>query len=375
MPTEREFREWQRKQKKSPRFRRRRNRNNFPFMLSLALIILSAWISWKDYQSKGYSSVSLQPVLIHTHKQRQYNHVIAGSSQTVNALNYDTIDQSAFSISYDGSSVSELAAILSQYATTQAEKARIIYAWITHNIAYDVSAYFSGDYGDVSAQGVLKNRRGVCSGYANLYQALAKAMGLETVVIEGYAKGLNYIVGESSQINHAWNAVKIDKAWYLVDSTWGAGTVNGTQFLPQFTPHYFATSPAEFIYDHLPAESVWQLLSSPYTKEQFDSLPQVSPEFFKDGLKLVNQTNNTILAQGNTEVILQAPNSTRVIARLSSEGRILKDTYTRVQRQDEYIRVTAKLPYPGTYQLEIFASSDPNTQTYPHAITYQVIAK
>lgn len=370
MSPKRELRKWQ-----SPN--RRRNKIN-PNHLLIGLIgILSALLSLKNYQSmnNSNSSVYFQPVPTYTQKPQQYDHVIAGSSSTVYNLNYEAIDQRAFSIIYEGASVSELAKILSSYTTSQAQKARIIYSWIAHNIAYDVAAYLSGNYGDVSPTSILKNRRGVCSGYANLYQALAEAMGLEAAIIEGSAKGVDYRVGNSTDINHAWNAVKIDNSWYLLDATWGAGTVNGTQFLRQFNPHYFATPPSEFIYDHFPVDSVWQLLNTRYTKQQFESLPQVSPDFFKNGLKLVNQSTNTIFAQGETEVILQAPNQTNVTARLTSQGRILEDSYTLVQRKDGYISVKAAFPIPGTYELEIFSSSNFNAQTYPHAVTYKVIAQ
>ena len=70
---------------------------------------------------------------------------------------------------------------------------------------------------------VLKNRFAVCSGYANLYQALGEKMGLKSAVVIGYAKGLGYLVGNASDANHAWNAVRINNSWYLIDATWGAG--------------------------------------------------------------------------------------------------------------------------------------------------------
>lgn len=72
----------------------------------------------------------------------------------------------------------ELSQILSKYAKTEADKARIIYTWITYNISYDVGAlndlFNNNIYPDVRTEIVLNTRSTICSGYANLYQQLAK---------------------------------------------------------------------------------------------------------------------------------------------------------------------------------------------------------
>jgi transglutaminase/protease-like cytokinesis protein 3 len=44
--------------------------------------------------------------------------------------------------------------------------------------------------------------------------------------LDGFAKGFGYKIGEPlSTPNHAWNAVRIDGNWYLLDATWDAGVV------------------------------------------------------------------------------------------------------------------------------------------------------
>ena len=57
---------------------------------------------------------------------------------------------------------------------------------------------------------------------------MCKALGLECVLISGYSKGTSYVDGQMpTKANHAWIAVKIDSQYYLIDSTWGAGTCSG----------------------------------------------------------------------------------------------------------------------------------------------------
>lgn len=65
-----------------------------------------------------------------------------------------------------------------------------------------------------NAYGALVLGKAVCGGYAQAYALLAKAVGLEVYYVEGMV-GYN---GE--EIIHAWNRVKIDGQWLVVDTTW-----------------------------------------------------------------------------------------------------------------------------------------------------------
>ena len=300
---------------------------------------------------------------------------LSSSTHTFDHLDFALTDKRAASIHYNGVSVTELASLLSQYASTEAERARIIYSWISYHIDYDVPAYLSGQYGDVTPEGVLRSRKGVCSGYATLYQALAHAMGLEAVIIPGYGKGASYIIGKASEINHAWNGVKIDQQWYLVDATWGAGIINNNQFQRNFNPFYFATAPDKFIYDHFPEKEKWQLLSPPYPKQQFDNTPEVSPAFFQQGLRFISHNTHTIQANDSVEVVLGAPQDTIATSRLKQGSQTLDKSYTFVQQQDGKMIIRATFPAPGSYELEIFAKPRQEPGSYPEAVTYKVIAK
>lgn len=50
----------------------------------------------------------------------------------------------------------------------------------------------------------------ICFGYFNLYQVLVKELGLDVVIIEGFVKGGDVIVGDDLDVNYVWNGVKID---------------------------------------------------------------------------------------------------------------------------------------------------------------------
>ncbi|TVQ45098.1 MAG: hypothetical protein EA365_08490 [Gloeocapsa sp. DLM2.Bin57] len=280
------------------------------------------------------------------------------------------MDQQAKSIKYNGTSVSELARLLSAHATTDLEKARIIYTWLAVNIAYDVQGYYTGEYGDLTPEGVLKRRQAVCSGYANLYQALSQEMGLESFIISGYAKGLSYeSTANLRETNHAWNGVKINGNWYLVDATWAAGTVDSHQFTPNFNQFYFATPPEQLIYSHLPEDENWQLLTNKYTREQFLALPKVSPHFFTTQLNLLSHGYNS---QGNFQVVLTAPENVEIIAGLTVQEEYLPRETVQIQKHNNQIFIIADTSRNKADKLNIFAKFSHQEGSYPHAVSFKV---
>lgn len=77
----------------------------------------------------------------------------------------------------------------------------------TAKLSADQTALFSDS---MTPYGALINHKGVCLGYAGAFQLLAKEMGLDSIVVTGTLNGNQ---------NHAWNKVKIDGSWCVVDVT------------------------------------------------------------------------------------------------------------------------------------------------------------
>ncbi len=141
-------------------------------------------------------------------------------------------------------------------------------------------------------------------------------MGLKSIIVLGYAKSGDYIVGNDSRVNHAWNAVEIDGNWHLMDPTWGAGIVKDKAFIANFNSFYFATKPEEFIYTHFPEDKKWQLLTNIYSRSQFDNLPSTSADLFKNDIKLVSHQSDKIAVDNSVMITLQAPEDIIAIANI-----------------------------------------------------------
>lgn len=292
---------------------------------------------------------------------------------------YSTIDAHALNTPENAlRSIQTLADYLIGPASSDDEKLRAIFRWITHNISYDTEGYFSGRYGDLSADGVLKSGRAVCEGYSGLFKGLADAAGLTVVKVTGYSKGYGYSVGNRirpGQSNHAWNAARLNGKWYLLDPTWGAGYVTGGgEFVRRFQEYYYLTPPDKFIYDHFPEDSRWQLLSNPITLRDYESLVYLRPTFFINNLSIISHRQNTIRSDGLVKIVVGAPDDVLLSAALEQNRRRLQGDYTFIQREGDHYAIFATFPAAGDYKLQIFSKHNNDPGSYAWALEYLVNA-
>lgn len=178
---------------------------------------------------------------------------------------------------------------INKIGKTELIKTIAIYEWITHSIAYDTKALVKNDVQARSADEVIKSQTAVCSGYATVFKELATGLGLECELIDGYSKGYGYEVGTIlEEPDHEWNKVKINDIWYLIDATWGAGSVSEDAsgkliFNAEPNMDWFLLDPLVSIYSHFPVESKNQLIEVPLTKVLFEKLPNLNPIYFSSG--------------------------------------------------------------------------------------------
>lgn len=250
-----------------------------------------------------------------------------------------------------------LARQLVQGKASDREKALALYSWLGENIAYDVEGFLKGEYGDCSAEAVFSRRVTVCSGYANLFKAMADEVGLESEVVDGFAKGYGYQAGQTPdpQPNHAWNAVKVDGRWQLLDATWGAGSIDERKFKREPNRDWFLVKPEQFIYSHFPSQPKWQLLAEPVVRVDFEQMPQVKADFFALGLHLDTHNQAAIESEGELVVKVTSQGDCLLSAALEQNGSRLEGSYTLVRRQGRQHTVEAVFPRAGRYTLLLFA--------------------
>ena len=206
------------------------------------------------------------------------------------AANYARVDAHALRVKRPRS-IEKLTYQLTHPFKRKEDKARAIFRWIAHNIAYDCHLKKQIEQGRAhnrTALETFKKGAAVCGGYALLFDKMCKLAGIESEIIRGYARtSVSQIGKEMPTSNHAWNAIKVNNKWQLVDVSWasGYGTCNQGGFKKEWKEAYFLTNPQKFIKNHFPDNPKWQLLSRPFTQKEFNQQPHYWYPYFGLGIQ------------------------------------------------------------------------------------------
>lgn len=209
-------------------------------------------------------------------------------------------------------SIDKLAIYLTK-GMNEVEKVYSIYHWVEKNIKYvqdsttkaDVNTFYKKvAYRDgitrhtQTALNVFNKKEAVCEGYTNLFLALCKSAGIDAQYVSGYSPSNSSFYG-----GHAWNTIKINKQYYLVDVTWGG-------------EGYFLSNPIFFNSKHF-AEGSRQLLFCPYTKFEFfnkiEKYAKKKLEKYPDSLRLIIKLSNIYYTQNKYNKVIQLLEKTKGI--------------------------------------------------------------
>lgn len=264
------------------------------------------------------------------------------------------------------SSPDALAAYLSRAGWSQLQRTRAIWRWITASIAYDTAKknYTAGE--------TLRDRRGTCQGYAELFVELAWRAGITAVEITGYGRGGDYAPGDRVKNNHAWNAVRIDDRWYLLDCTYGAGLVREERFIRDYREHYFLTPPGEFIYTNLPELRQWQFIARKIRKTDFERLPLYRHGYFRYGLRQLDDNRSCVIScGGGLRLRYAAPPGVIMTVNVRDEsGKIIQ--HHRSTEKNDTIEINAVFQKPGNYRVTGWISPAAKPRDYSWAFAYLV---
>ncbi len=139
---------------------------------------------------------------------------------------------------------------------TDYDRALWIHDMIIHNTQYDPDVlYYARSSADphfdfaYTAYGALVNHKAVCAGYARAYQLILNRIGIECGYISGTAVNTK---GETEA--HAWNYIKADGVYYLVDVTWDDPIDEDYADTDHLIHDYFSLSSVDMGKDHYPEE-------------------------------------------------------------------------------------------------------------------------
>ena len=88
----------------------------------------------------------------------------------------------------------------------------LVYDYLVKNLSYDyskISSLKAGYLPDVDQ--TLSIQKGICYDYSALLAAMVRSQGIPTKLVKGYTK--------NTDVFHAWNEVKINGEWWIIDTT------------------------------------------------------------------------------------------------------------------------------------------------------------
>lgn len=173
-----------------------------------------------------------------------------------------------------------LAAVIKRRFKTPFQRTRAAFNWIARMVTYDHESFRNNSVltmgnRDINALSTFLSKKGVCQNYANLFRYVLTKMDIENEVVSGYGKNYPYGIVQGNDTDHAWNVVKLGKEWRLFDVTWAS---DGNTEVDNY---WFNTPPAQFIYNHFPSDTAWQLVGKKVSFQEFKNFPVVSSTFFK----------------------------------------------------------------------------------------------
>ena len=154
----------------------------------------------------------------------------------------------------------EIAGFVTAHYKTETEKFTAIYKWVISNINYSTDSMYVINWSlppEARVTEAMRRRKGVCENFAAIFTDIAQKSNLSAYTVNGYTKQNNNI----DKSGHAWCVVKIKEEWYCCDPTWDRDAS---------TPTYFLMSPGDFIASHFPFNSMWQLLTHPFSASEFE---------------------------------------------------------------------------------------------------------
>jgi hypothetical protein len=117
-----------------------------------------------------------------------------------------------------------LALSITQNRANDSDKIVAIYQWMSAHLEYDFESVINERKGipmpDSFQQPAIaiRRKRAVCDGYSRIFRDFCQLNGVFATSIIGYTS-FNDLT-DSAQVLHAWNAVKVNNNWYLMDVTW-----------------------------------------------------------------------------------------------------------------------------------------------------------
>jgi transglutaminase-like putative cysteine protease len=217
----------------------------------------------------------------------------------------------------DEASPEAVARSIAARVTDPFERVKALHDWLVTRLRYDTaSTQGSGHRAPQDAQSVFLSRKAVCEGYARLFVELGRHTGDPVRYVTGEVRERD---GSLAAVGHAWNAVEVRGAWYLIDATWDDPTMDSGE--DAYHTDYLFIPPDLAILNHFPDEPAWQLRAAPLSRAEFLRQPVATTGLAREHIALQSPTQGRVQVGDTFELQLDNPARRWVSVRVDPERR------------------------------------------------------
>ncbi|KST69354.1 transglutaminase domain-containing protein [Mastigocoleus testarum] len=263
---------------------------------------------------------------------------------------------------------------------------KALHDYVVSRVTYDLEVLKTGIRPPQDAKTVFQTHKAVCEGYAKLFAALGRSIGLNVVYLEGKVRRdlapvdliprrLRFLNSGYDWTLHAWNAVKVAGQWQLIDATWDDSNSNKSGI--SYNANYLMPPPEVMIISHLPDLSSWQLLKNPTDQDKFEKQPLLTPYFFSEELDITSpkQYESSVQKTAVIEINTSTNYRKKIVAVFTkakktefSIGDLLENNQSNQRKELEIQRcssqisgsgktkISCQLPEKGDYQIFVFSA-------------------
>ncbi|KAL3866305.1 hypothetical protein ACJMK2_043612 [Sinanodonta woodiana] len=280
---------------------------------------------------------------------------------------------------------------------TDLERLRSIYMWLG---TYPVSEQdYRMSIDTNTPLGFTKRMKDEDGYFSSFFARLCWEARIPCEIVTGVAKGSTYEVGlEKAQLKtlrNSWNSVYVAGGWRLVFPLWSFSAVTGASKgnltlvqdageaihkevasegyqTTQLNEYYFLTNPFEFIHVAYPDDEKWQLISRPWTFEQFAEIPYCTEEYHRQEINIKSGFCGSLTSSGGEcNVRVHGKMGTYFTYKLSMNyteyGKKISDDlqltrYVMVMRESDCWHFQVRFAETGVYKLEILGGGKGSAQ-------------
>jgi transglutaminase/protease-like cytokinesis protein 3 len=295
-------------------------------------------------------------------------------------INFKNADKIAYA--YKGNDLSnlpELAHNLTFTLSSDVEKFRAIYTWVSTNIEGDYDGFRKNSakrnkhqydtleqhkwnklFRNQVFKKLLKEKKTICTGYAYLVKNLANLANINCEIIDGFGRNVSTETSKLKIPNHSWNAVQLNNKWYLCDATWSSGVCNLNTYTFDFNYNdgYFLADSELFAKDHFPNDDSWFLKTEKQQFSEFLKAPIVYGTSYKYLIFPVEPSVMHLEIEKNNEAVfilkdLKGIDSSTIYLQIDygTSSEIIKPTIERIK--DNVVKIKHSFTNVGSYDVHI----------------------